>query len=361
MAKMRRFDNGGGVGLDFGPSPSYQTPADHFTNLPSGSPQQFNAMRSAIGLSPMEDSNDNDANIQKAKAMMGSIVGLTPNDNNYSLQDAISQLRGQYSAPAQPIVQAPPPPIASSPEPDFMAGFSPSMRARFAANQARSKPEGPDQERALMARFEANQARANAKRDLGMKSGGGVKAKGSKVKKFAEGGEIDNDFGAMNEGPAGDDSYTPAPKAEPKTRGEAFRAARAAGDKTFEFEGKKYTTELAKPKSAAKEEAPKFASAKSPGIMQRMRDADAAMVKSAQAKTRQGNADLGSANAGPSGTGGRLTGDRMSPAYGQGRVNPDTLLPMKKGGSVKKFASGGSVSSRADGCAQRGKTRGTMR
>jgi hypothetical protein len=33
---------------------------------------------------------------------------------------------------------------------------------------------------------------------------------------------------------------------------------------------------------------------------------------------------------------------------------------MKKGGAVKKYASGGSVSSRADGCAQRGHTRGTM-
>lgn len=31
-----------------------------------------------------------------------------------------------------------------------------------------------------------------------------------------------------------------------------------------------------------------------------------------------------------------------------------------KGGSVKKYASGGSVSTRADGCAQRGKTRGKM-
>lgn len=185
-----------------------------------------------------------------------------------------------------------------------------------------------------------------------------------KKRKFADGGETGTDFGAMNEGSAdaSDDSYTPKTeaKAEPKTRGEAFRAARAAGDKTFEFEGKKYTTELAKPKAAAKEEAPKSASAKSPGIMQRMRDADAAMVKSAQARTRQGNADLGAANAGPSGTGGRLTGDRMSPAYGQGRVNPDTMLSMKKGGTVKKFASGGSVSSRADGCCERGKTRGKM-
>jgi flagellar hook-associated protein FlgK len=187
----------------------------------------------------------------------------------------------------------------------------------------------------------------------------GAMKKGGKVKKYADGGDIDADFGARNEGPAGDDSYTPAPKAESKTRGEAFRAARAAGDKTFEFEGKKYTTELAKPKATpAKEEAPK--SVKSPGIMQRMRDKDTAMVKSAQAKTRQGNADLGAGNAGPSGTGGRLTGDRMSPAYGQGRVNPDTMLAMKKGGKVSKFASGGFVRA-ADGCAQRGKTKGMMR
>lgn len=32
----------------------------------------------------------------------------------------------------------------------------------------------------------------------------------------------------------------------------------------------------------------------------------------------------------------------------------------KKGGKVKKMAKGGSASSRADGCAQRGKTRGKM-
>jgi hypothetical protein len=42
------------------------------------------------------------------------------------------------------------------------------------------------------------------------------------------------------------------------------------------------------------------------------------------------------------------------------------LIPMdmEKGGGVKKYAKGGSVGSaskRADGCAQRGKTRGKMR
>jgi hypothetical protein len=54
----------------------------------------------------------------------------------------------------------------------------------------------------------------------------------------------------------------------------------------------------------------------------------------------------------------------------QGRASRDLVVDrpswapgpsaMKRGGSVKKYASGGSVSSRADGIAQRGKTRGRM-
>ena len=58
--------------------------------------------------------------------------------------------------------------------------------------------------------------------------------------------------------------------------------------------------------------------------------------------------------------------ERMTPKIGReslklGRENPK--LGMKKGGSVKKMASGGKVSSaskRADGCAVRGKTKGRM-
>jgi len=38
----------------------------------------------------------------------------------------------------------------------------------------------------------------------------------------------------------------------------------------------------------------------------------------------------------------------------------DKVVGKKKGGYVKKMASGGSASSRADGIAMRGKTRGTM-
>jgi hypothetical protein len=36
------------------------------------------------------------------------------------------------------------------------------------------------------------------------------------------------------------------------------------------------------------------------------------------------------------------------------------MMPMKKGGGVKKMAAGGSASARADGIAQRGKTKGKM-
>lgn len=45
------------------------------------------------------------------------------------------------------------------------------------------------------------------------------------------------------------------------------------------------------------------------------------------------------------------------------RKNPLDEQPLKKGGSIKAYAKGGSVSAsrRGDGCAQRGKTRGMMR
>jgi len=62
---------------------------------------------------------------------------------------------------------------------------------------------------------------------------------------------------------------------------------------------------------------------------------------------------LKAAKKGPKGSLGReaiLRGDTMD-EFGSA---------MKRGGSVKKMASGGSVSSRADGIAQRGKTRGKM-
>lgn len=98
----------------------------------------------------------------------------------------------------------------------------------------------------------------------------------------------------------------PGYREEPSTFKEAFAAARAAGDKTFEFGGKKYNTDM---KKATKSSAPR--------------------------------------------------NDSESIAE---RTNPMGDV-YKKGGKVKKMASGGktsSASSRGDGCAMRGKTRGKM-
>jgi hypothetical protein len=88
---------------------------------------------------------------------------------------------------------------------------------------------------------------------------------------------------------------------------EAFADARAAGDKTFEYIGKKYSTEMAKPKASS------FAD-----------KAKKAGFTSAETK------------------GGAALMTRKDRAY-------------KAGGTVKS-----SASKRADGCAVRGKTRGRM-
>jgi hypothetical protein len=91
-----------------------------------------------------------------------------------------------------------------------------------------------------------------------------------------------------------------------KSFSQAFREARDAGDDTFSWKGKKYTTEMADAKKPAA----------------------APMRETMESET--------------------------------GTTNPSEY---KRGGKVKKMATGGSVSSaskRADGCAQRGKTRGRM-
>ena len=93
---------------------------------------------------------------------------------------------------------------------------------------------------------------------------------------------------------------------------EAFAAARKEGDKTFEWRGKKYTTELAKPEKSFKEKA------KSSGF--------------ASAETKGGAALM-------------TRKDRMK---------DKPMAKMAKGGSVS------SASKRGDGCAIKGKTRGRM-
>ena len=52
---------------------------------------------------------------------------------------------------------------------------------------------------------------------------------------------------------------------------------------------------------------------------------------------------------------------KMREAYENFQKSPEAdTIGMRHGGKVKKMRSGGSASSRADGCAVRGKTRGKM-
>jgi hypothetical protein len=125
---------------------------------------------------------------------------------------------------------------------------------------------------------------------------------------------------------AGGYGEAPEVKAEAKKAksfSSAFRDARKAGDKTFLWNGKRYTTDTAPAKGPAPAGEPGGAR-RGEGRGYKLSDV-----------TRPGT---------------RVTYD-----------NTDTSdMTYKRGGKVKGYAMGGSASSRADGCAQRGKTRGKV-
>lgn len=174
--------------------------------------------------------------------------------------------------------------------------------------------------------------------------------KGGRARRYEEGGEVLPDHygvegkSGMEEAPT---SKSSASDEEPTSFKEAFRKNREAGNKTFEWKGKKYSTSTAAKKSRSDSESPvertgtprmdRFTSP-SPeyrGSMQRQYDEARSFVNKRRA---QEEAAMSGA---------------MRPEMG-GR----TL-----GARVSGFAAGGSVSSassRADGCAQKGKTKGRI-
>lgn len=126
-----------------------------------------------------------------------------------------------------------------------------------------------------------------------------VLAKAKKMKRFADGGEVDGgDFIEAGSGPSEDSSpaaeapaASEAPaKAEYKSFKEAFAAERKAGNKTFEYMGKKYTTDVAAPrKEAAKPAEPEK---KAPLRQETMRErAEAYVAKRAAARAEEAAAD----------------------------------------------------------------------
>ena len=125
----------------------------------------------------------------------------------------------------------------------------------------------------------------------------------------------------------------------PKTFGAAFSAARKRGDKTFEFKGKKYTTQT-------KEEKDREVTPEAKKVMDTMR-MDRASNMRAQARKADVEMETPEERGAMNLKGFKRDKEDMS---GSGEYSP-----FKKGGSVKS-----SASKRADGIAQRGKTRGKM-
>ena len=122
----------------------------------------------------------------------------------------------------------------------------------------------------------------------------------------------------------------------PKTLGAAFSAARKRGDKTFDFKGKKYTTETKEEKVTpeAKKVMDQTRRDREGNFRAQARKADVAM------ETPE---ERGAMN---------LEGFKRDKKDMEGSGE---YSPFKKGGSVKS-----SASKRADGIAMRGKTRGKM-
>ena len=160
--------------------------------------------------------------------------------------------------------------------------------------------------------------------------------------------------------------------------GQAFKEARERGDTTFEFNGKKYTTELAGEKKAAATSAPaprkvapppaeeeaetsvsrRTTSMPSGSLMGRISRSQGAEstfpepknepVGERAAAQRQETMDMFSRM-------GRKLGKYLGTESTRQRIRDEEAAEgMKKGGKV------GSASRRGDGIAQRGKTRGTM-
>lgn len=183
-----------------------------------------------------------------------------------------------------------------------------------------------------------------------------------KFRRYEDGGEVDP-LEAANQSQESQDiakSITPGPKAEPEppvkqTFKEAFAEARRGGGKTFEWNGKTYTTELAKPaatKAMAKPSAVEVAS-ETERLKARV---PASKYETPFDRMNRQNREASAARATAKETE-RETLRKNVAQKASGKINPRTLLPepgMKKGGFVSK------ASSRADGIAQKGKTRGRI-
>lgn len=191
----------------------------------------------------------------------------------------------------------------------------------------------------------------------------------ARTKRYDEGGMTEEDVRSFagipeNESNAGmKEAYTkpepeltkPEPtKSEPANFKQAFAAARKAGDKTFEFGGKKYTTELASSKPAkvtdTGDEASRLA-ARMPKPALKYQSLQDREIEAEAKRRAEGRSFYGT--------------NKMKMPEREER-KPLSLKSTKSetgytGMGSLKFSKGGSTASRrADGIAQKGKTRGKI-
>ena len=185
-----------------------------------------------------------------------------------------------------------------------------------------------------------------------------------KTKRYDEGGVTADDLEAanatedpiqtLNKRKGWTDTGEEAMPAKKMSFKEAFASARKAGDKTFEFEGKKFTTEMAGEKKPAKvtdtgDEVSRL-SARMPKPELK--------YQSLQDRARSYEAERAKSGVGMYGS----TKREKVPV--EDRMLKDATIRKSEqkfmGSGMKKGGSVGSASRRGDGIAQRGKTRGRI-
>ena len=145
--------------------------------------------------------------------------------------------------------------------------------------------------------------------------------------------------------------------------GKAFREARASGDKTFTFKGKKYTTDMAPDEQKSLGGKPKLDK-----YVPRDSDTRKGEIMTSKNAVGRDNYVRSGQKSFDTEREPEALAEPNKPGTNVRYENTETSdMTYKRGGAVKKmnmggmgYAKGGSASSRADGIAIKGKTRGKM-
>lgn len=177
-----------------------------------------------------------------------------------------------------------------------------------------------------------------------------------KVRRFDEGGMTDDEVASFagtpeNESNAGMAEAYKEPEAKKLTFKEAFASARKAGDKNFQWEGKKFTTEMAGEKKAAIPKAQPAAEAKEEKPKLRYQSLADRARSYEEDRAKSGVGMYGTKKSEPKEERKPLPLKSTKSESGNSFLG---ALGLKKGGSVS------SASRRGDGIANKGKTKGRM-